>query len=205
MEESELMLLPSNKCGIYYLKCNSNKKLYIGSSIKIRKRLLRHIGELQTNRHCNPILQNIWNKYGENSFCCGVLEIVKDRNILNLCEKFWIDNNIDRVVNIILDPRNLQGKNNPFFGKIHTDETRKKMSNNHCNFNGINNPFSGKSHSPSSLAKMSLSKGSLSRDDILRIRILAKTNTISKTADIAGISYELARLIVRGKCYQHVR
>lgn len=33
------------------------------------------------------------------------------------------------------------GENNPFYGKKHTKETRKKMRENHADFTGENNPF----------------------------------------------------------------
>jgi len=36
------------------------------------------------------------------------------------------------------------GKNNPMFNKKHSDQTKKKMSKNHCNFLGTKNPNFGK-------------------------------------------------------------
>lgn len=36
--------------------------------------------------------------------------------------------------------RNYKGKNNPFYGKYHTEETKQKMKNNHANFSGDKNP-----------------------------------------------------------------
>ena len=34
-----------------------------------------------------------------------------------------------------------KGKNNPFYGKKHSDVTKKLMSENHADFSGENNPF----------------------------------------------------------------
>lgn len=39
-----------------------------------------------------------------------------------------------------------QGKPHPMYGKHHTENARRKMSENHANFNGKSNPFYGKSH-----------------------------------------------------------
>lgn len=38
-------------------------------------------------------------------------------------------------------PRDRSGKNNNFYGKKHTEETRAKMRANHADFSGDNNPF----------------------------------------------------------------
>jgi len=35
----------------------------------------------------------------------------------------------------------MNGENNPFFGKQHSNKTKKKMSKNHANFEGDKNPF----------------------------------------------------------------
>ncbi len=34
-----------------------------------------------------------------------------------------------------------KGERNPFFGKKHSEKTRKRMSENHADFTGVNNPF----------------------------------------------------------------
>jgi hypothetical protein len=47
--------------GIYQLEIN--KKLYIGSSIHVERRIIQHKSDLKRNRHDNPILQNAYNKY----------------------------------------------------------------------------------------------------------------------------------------------
>ena len=47
------------------------------------------------------------------------------------------------------------GKKGTFCGKRHTEKTRKKMSENHADFNGKNNPFYGKSHSEETKQKIS--------------------------------------------------
>lgn len=64
----------ANKSGIYFIKCNVNNMIYIGSSKNIQMRLSKHFGELRKNKHTNSKLQKDYNKYGQNSFEFGVLE-----------------------------------------------------------------------------------------------------------------------------------
>ena len=47
------------------------------------------------------------------------------------------------------------GENNPMYGKKHSEETRKKMSEHHADVSGENNPFYGKKHSEETRKKMS--------------------------------------------------
>ena len=48
----------------------------------------------------------------------------------------------------------LCGKANSFYGKRHSNETKRKMSENHFNINGENNPMYGKSHTEETKQKM---------------------------------------------------
>lgn len=49
-----------------------------------------------------------------------------------------------------------KGENNPFFGKKHSEETRKKMSENHADFTGENNPLKKRiKNNPELLDKLS--------------------------------------------------
>ena len=47
------------------------------------------------------------------------------------------------------------GENNGMYGKHHSDETKKKLSENHYDCSGENNPMYGKHHSKESCEKMS--------------------------------------------------
>lgn len=67
-----------------------NDKVYIGSSINLRRRLQVHISHLQKQIHHNKHLQAAFNKYGQKSFVYCVLEIcepIKD-TILFLEQKY---------------------------------------------------------------------------------------------------------------------
>lgn len=63
------------------------------------------------------------------------------------------------------------GKENPFFGKKHTDTSRKKISESHYDVTGENNPMygktsamKGKKHSPEAIEKMRTAARKRSRD-----------------------------------------
>jgi group I intron endonuclease len=64
--------------GIYQIKNLKNNKIYIGSSKNIKERFLQHKYNLKNNKHCNPILQNSWNKYGEENFEFIIIEIINN-------------------------------------------------------------------------------------------------------------------------------
>lgn len=50
----------------------------------------------------------------------------------------------------------LSGKNNPMYGKIHTEETIALMSEA---FSGVNNLMFGRNHSAKTLTKMTAAQG----------------------------------------------
>lgn len=80
-----------NEIGIY--KIYSQKypdKIYIGSSIFLRKRLIHHRCTLCSNKHRNKILQNHVNKYGINDLKIEIIEKCNKENIINR-EQYYID------------------------------------------------------------------------------------------------------------------
>jgi hypothetical protein len=52
----------------------------------------------------------------------------------------------------------LKGKNHPLYGIGHTEETKRKLSENHHDVSGKNNPMYGRKHTEESRRKMSQSK-----------------------------------------------
>lgn len=79
--------------GIYQIKNKINNKIYVGRTSKsFEYRFKVHINLLKRNKHENPILQNAWNKYGENNFVFEIIESFNNISIeelLNL-EKYYI-------------------------------------------------------------------------------------------------------------------
>lgn len=75
--------------GIYSITNLINNKKYIGQSIDIENRFVRHKCELRKGRHVNKHLQHAWNKYGENNFKFEIIEICS-KTSLNNRECYWI-------------------------------------------------------------------------------------------------------------------
>ena len=78
----------------------------------------------------------------------------------------------------------LVGKNSPWYGKHHSEETKKKISKNHADMKGKNSPWYGKHHSEESKRKSSQShkKENLSKETIEKMRSakLGKKNNNAK-------------------------
>jgi group I intron endonuclease len=136
--------------GIYCIFNKSNGKIYVGQSVQLKTRISQHKSELNFNNHSNNHLQYAWNKYGEDSFEFIVIETC-DEEKLNDNEIKWINyfnsTNPDYGYNLesggnsnyhlsdetkqkISEHRKGKcvGEDNPFYGKTHTEEVRKKIS-----------------------------------------------------------------------------
>ena len=70
--------------GIYIISCIETDKVYIGESLNVSRRILKHFTNLRKNMHHNPILQAIFNKYGEETMIVDVLEWVNSDDINQL-------------------------------------------------------------------------------------------------------------------------
>lgn len=75
--------------GIYKISCINSDKIYIGESVNISRRIQKHFSLLRHNKHSNPILQNMFNKHGEEMFIVEVLEYTEftDGVSLKILEK----------------------------------------------------------------------------------------------------------------------
>ena len=129
-------------CGIYKITNTINNKIYIGSSIRIHKRLVEHVNKLKNNKHRNPHLQNTWNKYG-NVFIFEILLYCDEEN-LAIYEQRAIDEyqsfDVKFGYNIMPVQRGNLNSNN-------YKERNKKISETHIRkgiSKGKNNPMFGK-------------------------------------------------------------
>lgn len=80
------------KCsGIYKISCKKSNKVYIGETVNLSQRIIKHFSLLRKNKHSNPILQNMFNKYQEESFIVEVLEYLTttDEIQLKTIEQQW--------------------------------------------------------------------------------------------------------------------
>lgn len=80
--------------GVYYIFNKLNGKIYIGSSINIKRRFTDHEYFLKNNKHHSILLQRAWNNhwFPEEIFEFKILEFCKkDRLVLLEREQFWLD------------------------------------------------------------------------------------------------------------------
>ena len=147
-------------CGIYMIKNKKTGQMYIGQSIDIERRW---------KEHCNGYSKKhsyIDSKYGENNFILKIItELPENKNLLLIHEKYWIrfyntfkdDFHYNLTPGGDFNPANVpeiakkmsetrikkqlsKGKNNPMYGKKHSEESKKKMSQNHSdNSNSVDN------------------------------------------------------------------
>jgi group I intron endonuclease len=118
------------KTGVYTITNTVNNKIYVGSTTMkagFPGRFQRHISYLRYKTHKNTILQNAWNKYGEENFKFEVLEECLSEFCLST-EQYWIN-----VLNVCnrkygYNIRYLAKSN---LGLKHSEETKKKLSDVH--------------------------------------------------------------------------
>lgn len=159
--------------GVYKITNTVNEKYYIGSSIDIQKRKSDHRNSLIKNKHVNSHLQNAVNKYGIDNFSFEILELVEKVEELREREQFYIDelNACDRSkgYNIRAYARGggafgedngwfgkgylQEGLLNVFYGKTHTEETRKLLSSLAKQRKGTLNPNYGNKSNKNPLSK----------------------------------------------------
>jgi group I intron endonuclease len=110
-------------CGVYVIFNKINKKMYIGSTANIWKRILDHKNRLIRNCHPNLYLQHAWNKYGQENFVfCYPMPTSNREEAYQL--EFWL---IDFFESYERDcGYNLERLDNGK-RKFHSEETRKKI------------------------------------------------------------------------------
>lgn len=79
------------KSGIYKITNLINEKIYVGSSIDLKRRNRNHFKELIENKHNNQKLQRAFNKYGEENFKFEILELIEDKSQLISHEQRYLD------------------------------------------------------------------------------------------------------------------
>jgi len=163
--------------GIIYKATNKiNGKMYIGQTIRsLSRRKAVHVSEASIVKD-NSYFHNAIKKHGTKNFDWETIDTCNNRKKLNLLEIFYIgyyntfvgigyNLNAGGDGNAGFSPsvetrRKLSvassGKNNPMYGKKHSDETRKKLSVAAIGKrSGKNNPNYGKKHSKETREKIS--------------------------------------------------
>jgi group I intron endonuclease len=118
------------KSGIYSIVNILNNKIYIGSSINIKKRWASHKRKLRSNSHPNKKLQSAWNKYSEESFIFNIIEH-SNIEILLIREQYYLDTLLYASSDDMKFKElgyNLVNRSGSTIGLNHTQETKDKMS-----------------------------------------------------------------------------
>jgi group I intron endonuclease len=91
--------------GVYQIRCDTNRKIYIGSAVNIPARWAEHRRRLRRGVHVNKHLQQAWIRYGEEDFEFTVLDYVTPAFLLR-AEQQWIDKSqcIDRRIGFNIYP-----------------------------------------------------------------------------------------------------
>ncbi len=82
--------LDNDICGVYFIFCPLNGKIYVGSSKNIKNRIYDHMKKLRGNYHFNQYLQHTYNKYGKNSLQFMVLEECESREQMFVKENYYL-------------------------------------------------------------------------------------------------------------------
>ncbi len=127
---------------------------YVGISNNIEQRWRNHKSDLKHNHHKNQYLQRSWNKYGEENFEFTILEQAVTYDELyklekeytytfgygdpDLCFNVGVPGEINGKVGKKLSEETkekiskaMKGEKSYWFGKCHTEETKRKMSESH--------------------------------------------------------------------------
>lgn len=110
------------KCGIYKIENIVNGNCYIGQSININKRKIRHFTDLKNNKSQNNHLQNAFNKYGRDNFIFS---------ILLYCEEFELtryESLLDNFYKNINCSYNIRESVDSNKGLVRSEEFKKNIS-----------------------------------------------------------------------------
>lgn len=109
-----------DRSGVYLWKNLINGKMYVGSSVNLRRRLLQYYNAEYLERNDSMRICRALLKYGYSNFSLTILEYCDPKDCL-VREKYYID--------LIKPEYNLsQNPHSPQLGLKHTIEARAKMS-----------------------------------------------------------------------------
>ena len=141
-------ILKNKISGIYYIKNLINHKSYIGQSIDVYTRLLRHKSDLRNGRD-SAHLQKSYDKYGEDNFEFAILVRCSVED-LDFWEKYyiklWDTNNEIFGYNLdcggsksrIISKQTRLKMSKSRIGHVVSEETRAKIKKNHKDVSGSN-------------------------------------------------------------------
>lgn len=111
--------------GIYKIVNKATGKCYVGQSQRVKKRLKEHFRLLNLKKHPNSYLQRSYDKYGKDQFE-GYIEVVcENADDLDTIEEAFLHKKAWFEEEVVYNIANFSKA--PMRGKIHTEETRKKI------------------------------------------------------------------------------
>ena len=213
------------KSYIYKITCKENNKFYVGSTVDFERRWTIHKSLLNNNKHHSKVLQNCWNKYGEDMFQFEVVETIdkQDKDFLLQREQYFLDTlkpelniceiagsclGIKRTIEFGINKSLSQiGEKNHFFGKKHSDETKQKMKLK----------STGRKHTSDTKEKISLSRknkykgtenpfSKFSEEEIRQIRKMREQGMLFREiGKIFNSPRQTIASIINGKTYSEVK
>ena len=185
--------------GIYSIKNTITGQSYIGQSINIYNRWVRHRYQLNSNLHNNSYLQKSWNKYGSNNFEFTILVKCKKQN-LKKYEKIEVNKiTPNKRYNISKNYDNLYGKNNPFYGKTHNKKNKTKFSLLAKQRTGKKNGNFGNVYSYDTRIKAGHNKKTKLTIEQVKTIIKITNKTHQEIANIYGVSRTAITRVKNGK------
>jgi hypothetical protein len=178
-------------CGIYIIKNTINNKVYVGSSQDIKRRFYLHKHYLNKKQHANIHLQTAWDLYGGDNFTFEILELISDKNLLADKEVYYINYyssiNREKGYNICQDTTA------PMRSRTHSSESIEKMKKAKI---GKNNSFYGKHHSIETKEKISIAKKGVRLSEEIKNKIISKSLFQNGENHLkAKMTFEIANII----------
>ena len=171
--------------GIYAIIHTPTGRRYVGQSVRIEVRFREHRKSLRRGEHYNAKLQRAWNAHGETEFQFTILEECIADNLTER-EQFYIDQEAYFNLSLCVEA--------PMRGKLHTTETRAKMSkawetrDPHVNKGAVRTDecrakisaaLTGRSLSDATKAKMSVARRGKRNTPEMAARVSAKKLGVS--------------------------
>lgn len=164
--------------GIYQIVNTKNNRRYVGQSVDVWKRLTEHKSNLVRGQHDNKHLLRSWNKYGERSFRFEPLLTCSVEHLT-----FFEQDAFDFFGPIYGCYNEGPFLDNPFRGKRHSEESKRKLSKAHTgkiqseeSKRKKSDALKGRKHSVESILKMSASQKGHKVSDETRLKISGANN-----------------------------
>lgn len=128
--QNQNRLQPRKQPGLYMIRCIVNDKRYYGESSNVSGRLASHKSYLNRNIHGSRQLQHDFNTYGIGQFEFVVLfmgpswQNQEDRLVR---ESMLILQDRELCYNYLTNNNSKPKEQNPFWGKTHSEETKKRI------------------------------------------------------------------------------